>query len=567
MTAALSHFFKSLLNPRLMIFPALLGLLLFAASLTPSLIPRTWAVQGVLGGMIAAIGYVIGYLALSFWRLLELPEPREQAAKWMSIIIAIPVGLILLWCIFQAYGWQNSIRSAVSMEPVKGSHTLKIIALALIIFAILMIIGRLMHMLFAFIRDHLLRFIPPRAAGLLGFILAAVILLSFTRKGVVTVIMNKLDNSYTNAQHLFDKAPPIPADNPQFDVNATLLDWQAMGKRGRDFISQGPSRADIAQFWGAGHHDAVKIPIRVYVGRAEAASPQARAQLALDELIRRRAFDRKILIVASPTGTGWLDPAAHDPLDYMHKGDIASVAVQYSYLQSPLAMMFETEAGLDQAQATINLIYDYWRQLPPDQRPRLYMSGISLGAWSSMYGFDIFRTIDDPINGALWAGPPFPSQLWQRAVNARQADSPYVLPKVGHGRLVRFVNQYNNVDEALAAWSRIRVVFLQYASDPIVFYQPSTLWKAPTWMREPPAPDVSPKLRFIPVVTQFQLALDMAVAKSVPQGFGHNYKAEHYIGPWAAVSQPHDWTPDLEKRLKHHCTLDITLGCERKALH
>jgi uncharacterized membrane protein len=38
--------------------PLLLGLVFFAASLTPSLIPRPWFVQGALAG----IGYVIGQL-------------------------------------------------------------------------------------------------------------------------------------------------------------------------------------------------------------------------------------------------------------------------------------------------------------------------------------------------------------------------------------------------------------------------------------------------------------------------------------------------------------------------
>ncbi|WP_290748936.1 alpha/beta-hydrolase family protein, partial [Henriciella sp.] len=55
-------------------------------------------------------------------------------------------------------------------------------------------------------------------------------------------------------------------------------------------------------------------------------------------------------------------------------------------------------------------------------------------------------------------------------------------------------------------------VFLQYASDPIVFFDPGAIWRRPVWMREPPAPDVSPDLSFMPVVTQFQLALDMEAA-------------------------------------------------------
>lgn len=64
-------------------------------------------------------------------------------------------------------------------------------------------------------------------------------------------------------------------------------------------------------------------------------------RLALEEMIRTGAFRRKILVVASPTGTGWMDPASYDALEYMHDGDVATVAAQYSYLQSPLALIFE----------------------------------------------------------------------------------------------------------------------------------------------------------------------------------------------------------------------------------
>ena len=40
--------------------PLLLGLLFFEASLTPSLIPRPWVLQGILAGLVTAIGYAIG---------------------------------------------------------------------------------------------------------------------------------------------------------------------------------------------------------------------------------------------------------------------------------------------------------------------------------------------------------------------------------------------------------------------------------------------------------------------------------------------------------------------------
>ncbi|MCI2394827.1 alpha/beta-hydrolase N-terminal domain-containing protein [Aliiroseovarius sediminis] len=44
----------------LYVLPLYLACLALAASLTPSLIPRDWLVQGVLGGIVMGVGYLIG---------------------------------------------------------------------------------------------------------------------------------------------------------------------------------------------------------------------------------------------------------------------------------------------------------------------------------------------------------------------------------------------------------------------------------------------------------------------------------------------------------------------------
>ncbi|WP_254438003.1 alpha/beta-hydrolase family protein [Ruegeria arenilitoris] len=286
--------------------------------------------------------------------------------------------------------------------------------------------------------------------------------------------------------------------------------------------------------------------------------------MALAELKRLRAFDREVLIVTSPTGTGWMDPGSHDPVEYMHNGDIATVSAQYSYLQSPLALVLETRTGLDQATALLDVVHSYWRTLPKDRRPRFYVHGLSLGAWSSMYATNLFRLADDPIDGAFWAGPPFPSRFWQQAQNAREPSSPWVLPIIGNGSFVRFASHFSDASQAIADWGEMRIVFLQYSSDPIVFYDPSSLWRAPPWMNEPPAEDVSKHLVFIPVVTQFQLALDMALSFGTPPGHGHAYFAQDYISPWVEVTAPADWTATDTKRLKAHCDIGYQLGCPNR---
>src|SRR5262249_41296030 len=78
----------------------------------------------------------------------------------------------------------------------------------------------------------------------------------------------------------------------------------------------------------------------------------------------------------------------------------------------------------------------------------------------------------------------------------------------------------------------MRVVYLQYASDPVTFFEYRSFYREPDWMLPPRGPDVSPQLRWYPVVTLLQLALDMLMATTAPIGHGHVYAPAHYIDAW-----------------------------------
>ncbi|WP_233355996.1 alpha/beta hydrolase [Henriciella aquimarina] len=550
---------KAVLSRRplgLYMLPLFLGLVFFAVSLTPSLIPRTWLVQGILGGFLMALGYMLGRFALVVWWVTELPVLSGRLARIGHAIIAVPVSLLVIVCLAQVRGWQNGIRERMGMELLDTAHGLRIVLLAVIVFAVLVLLGTGLRILFDLLRNRLDRYMPRRTANIAGLILLVAVLFIVTMDGIVDRAISGFDRSYTMAQQLFDMAPAAPAGTRVTGGEGSLIDWRALGKPGRDFVTGGPDADDISAFTGRPAQD----PVRVYVGLAEADTPEERAEIALAELKRLGGFDREVLIVALPTGTGWLDPGAIETVEYMHGGDIATVAAQYSYLQSPLALMLESHVGLDQARTLIGTIHAYWRTLPEETRPRLYMHGLSLGAWASMYGTGLYELLDEPIDGALWAGPPFPSQVWRGITAQRNEDSPYVLPELGNGRVVRFASHYKGAtgDEG---WGQTRIVFLQYSSDPIVFYEPTSLFRAPQWMREPPAPDVSPDLRFVPIVTQFQLAVDLALATTAPSGHGHTYYAPDYVQPWAAVTAPEPWTPAETRRLMAYCDNGFQKGC------
>lgn len=535
----------------------LLGLILFAASLTPSMIPRGPTAQGVLGGLVMSLGYLIGKVISLIWLAADLPVIPRKLAVLRDVLLTVTVLILAVWSITLNLEWQNDLRSKMGLEEAEAQYLMTMLPIALLTFSAAYLIGKIIEGMFRWTRAKFYRFMPPRRANVLGALTVFAILIIVTRDGVFDRVVATLDESYEAAQELFDTAPPKPANPNKAGSSASLIDWAAIGKPGRDFVETGPDAEAISNFSGRLALD----PIRVYVGRANADTPMERAELALAELKRLGAFERKILIVTSPTGTGWMDPGSHDPVEYMHNGDIATVSVQYSYMQSPLALVLETRTGLDQATALMEVVHDYWRTLPKDDRPRLYAHGLSLGAWSSMYATNLFRLVGDPIDGAFWAGPPFPSDFWQRVQNSRQAGSLWVLPTIGDGSIVRYASHFADASEAAADWGQMRIVFLQYSSDPIVFYDPFSFWRAPPWMKEPPAEDVSEHLTFIPVVTKFQLALDMALSFGTPPGHGHAYFAGDYIGPWVQVTAPENWTAKDTERLVAHCGVGFQYGC------
>ena len=245
-----------------------------------------------------------------------------------------------------------------------------------------------------------------------------------------------------------------------------------------------------------------------------------------------------------------MDPAATDTLEYLHGGDTAIVAVQYSYLTSPLSLMIEPGYGTDTGRALFRAVYRYWTALPKDDRPRLYLHGLSLGAFGSEQSFRLHEILADPFNGAVWSGPPFASPEWRSATRERNPGSPEWLPRFGDGSIIRFTNQENALDIPGARWGPMRIVYLQYASDPITFFSPDSFYRKPDWMNAPVGPDVSPELRWYPAVTFLQLLVDMAIGLAVPIGHGHYFAPEHYINAWVAVTAPEGWTSDEIERLK-----------------
>jgi uncharacterized membrane protein len=524
----------------------LLGTLFFAVSLTPSLLPRTYVTQGILSGVAMACGYGLGVALAALWRWFELPVTQGPVRLWLRVAAGAFCAIVVLVFLWRAAEWQNSIRTLMHLPPIETAHPFYVGAIALGIFLLLLAVGKLFALVVRLIASTSRVAAPRRLSYVIGTALAATLFWTMADGLLLRFVLHTADSSFRRLDQVIEPDTEEPSDPLKSGSAASLVRWDELGRMGRSFVASGPSAQDIASFTGK---PAIE-PLRVYAGLNAAETPEARAKIALDELIRVGGFERSTLLVVMPTGTGWIDPEALDTVEYLHHGDIASVAIQYSYLASWLSLIAEPDYGAEAARALFRAVYNHWTTLPKDSRPKLYLYGLSLGALSSEQSAELFEVIGDPYQGALWAGPPFPSRIWRKMTADRNPGTPAWLPRFRDGSYVRFTSQKNVLPEAGDHWGPMRIVYLQYASDPVTFYDPYSLYRQPAWMAVPRGPDVSPDFQWYPVVTFLQLTLDMAMATTAPMGLGHVYAGEHYIDPWIAVTDVQDWSDADIVRLK-----------------
>lgn len=520
-----------------------IGLLVAGAflclSVTPSLLPRSGLLQGVLGGITASVGYALGTAASATWRYLELPEPSERARRRLRWAGAAVVGVSLAWFLSQAASWQNRLREVFGMDSVHdASYPFLVLVVAVATFVVVVGIARLVVRLVRWLIRQAERWLPVRLARALGVALGALIVWSLVTDVLIDSTVRALQGGFSVQNGSLDPDLDPPSSTLRSGGPESLIGWESLGRPGRRFVTGAPTTEELDAFSGGGAIE----PVRVYVGRDSADSPQARADLLLEEMERAGAFDRSVLVLATSTGSGGLDPWGMQSVEYLHNGDTAIAGVQYSFLPSWLSFYVDQEAAKEAASVTFDTVYDHWTTLDPETRPELYLFGVSLGSFGSEASSNSLRTINDPIDGAVWAGPTFLNESWQSLVRDRDPGSPAYAPIFQDGTVVRFTGRQDLLDEPTGTWGDARYVYIQHPSDPVSFFSPSLLLHEPNWLAEGRPPDFSPDMHWYPFVTFWQVALDLPAGGSVPPGFGHNFSIDAYVHAWAAVTEPDGWS-------------------------
>ena len=330
--------------------------------------------------------------------------------------------------------------------------------------------------------------------------------------------------------------PPTVSGGP-----GSLVSWAGLGRDGRLHALASvrpqplPARPDglpdlsIETVMGT---PAQASPVQVYVGLDSAPTPRERVDLAMAELERTGAFDRSLLVLVSPTGTGYVNYVAVAALEYLALGDVATVTLQYSRRPSPLSLGM-IRAAREQNRLLWLRILERIRERP-GPRPRVVLFGESLGAHTSQDVFLHWGTMGLEAMGidrALWIGTPYGSKWMRQVTRGERLDV--------DRDAVAVVNDLAQLAALAERRGRPpRYVLLSHDNDGVTRFGLDLLWYPPDWLgpaRPRPEPvgsgsprGIAPAMRWRPVTTFFQSLVDMKNAQTAGdyRAWQHDYRAD-----------------------------------------
>ena len=316
-----------------------------------------------------------------------------------------------------------------------------------------------------------------------------------------------------------------PPQNPAVSGSPeSLVSFESLSREGRRFVNMVLSREEISQVMG---EPALADPIRVFVGLGTSEEVEDRVDLLMDELIRVGAFDRKVLMFASPTGSGYINYVAAEALEYFARGDCAIATMQYSMLPSSMSLT-RTGLAIEQNRSVMHAVTGYLRGMDPAKRPRFVLFGESLGA-QTMQDVWRHRTMEalnrDFIHSGLFLGTPSATEF----AKSWRFDPARVDPDGA-------IAEVDNFDEVLALdpaeRDRIRIVLLTHHDDPIPKFGTNLILRQPAWLGpvETRPAGVPKSSSWRPGNTFVLTGLDMVNAMDVRPGDfgrrGHDYRED-----------------------------------------
>ncbi|MGV0428344.1 alpha/beta-hydrolase family protein [Corynebacterium pyruviciproducens] len=469
------------------------------AALSPSLLPRRpWQTALSVAGC-QSVGHAIAAAVHRFVGGFRTPH--------------LPIAAITALAVVRSVRKQNEIADLVESPRPTTRDLLSGALMGTAGYAGFVIVGEAMKAQFRLVRSivrglgerplpHHPRFPYPALSALA---VTATTWLIGTRFLVVRRLAARVTENAEKVNLMVNPKHPRPASPLRSGSPASLMSWESLGAKGREFVS-GDARAITGQAinWE-------EEPIRIYGGIG------ATVDEILQEMDRTGAWARDYLVIHISTGTGWVNPWSVSAAEIAARGRCASVSMQYSYLQSPIAYTVDRETPVTSARELITAVLTR-------RSEGVYIAGESLGAYGAASNADLLERVD----GAVFSGTPRFTPIITTV-----SKPPHSMPVVDGGAHIRFLATPDHLDRDVfdrpyrSAWERPRIAFVQHPSDPVAFFDWPIFFLPPRWMRDHlPGADRTNALLWWPLVTGWQLLVDMPTSHRQTGGHGHTYHEE-----------------------------------------
>ena len=516
-------------------------------AVSPSLLPHSWWATAANVGVLQGIGH--GFATAASQAL------RPAAPDSTKGPLPVPVRLAMTGV--TAGVFVTSLRRRAHQEQlVESDEKFKVspqilgITLGTLGYGVVLLVGDAIQTFIDAINELLGKKLPPVASWPLAIAGGGALLILVGDQMVVRRFAERVSRQAQELDREFMRGADQPKRPERSGSPDSAVDWNTMGRQGRAVVAGGPRKEDIERLVDG---EAME-PIRIFVGldteRDQDPDFQEMAAVAIEEMHRTGAFERSHIAVMSAAGTGWINDFHTSGFEFVTRGDSAVVAMQYSYLPSAYSYLADRKNPVRSSRVLIEAIRSELENIDPNDRPKLYVGGESLGAYGVSDAFETVEEFLEHTSGGVFTGTPGFARNHNYLTRHREKGSPQRLPLIDGGRHVRFTahpahlrhdfrgNAYANT------WAEPRFVFAQHASDPVVWWEPSLAWKAPDWLREPgsrgePAPaaqhlDALDTMRWMPLVTYWQVGIDQLPSKDYPSPHGHNYHDET-VAYWNGV--------------------------------
>lgn len=220
----------------------ILGLGFFCASLTPSLLPRVFTMQGVLSGVAFATGYGIGKVLYWLYRYMELKDIPENSARIVNRVLISSLLAVTVFTLSRTLVWQNSVRIQMEMEAINYVYPLAVLPVAVLTaLAVILLMRLLLHAgkkAVALVN----RYMPRRISIVIGSIAFMLLVSSFVDKIILKAALHVMDKSFAATNRLLDEAYEPPRDSLASGGSGSLIFGRISVEMENALLPTDPSR-------------------------------------------------------------------------------------------------------------------------------------------------------------------------------------------------------------------------------------------------------------------------------------------------------------------------------------